>query len=77
MKTKTKCSKQKLKTKTQPNIKQNLKQKLRKIGLQTILFKVYNDVAPNPPPKTGKPSKAQMPMIKQTALNLRQQKCSL
>jgi len=32
-----------------------------------------NDVAPNPPPITGKPSKTQMPMIKQTALNLHQQ----
>ncbi|MFZ2863985.1 MAG: hypothetical protein WA440_04465 [Ignavibacteriaceae bacterium] len=30
----------------------------------------YNDVVPNPPPITGKPSKTQMPMIKQTALNL-------
>jgi hypothetical protein len=32
-----------------------------------------NDVAPNPPPQARKPSKAQMPMIKQTALNLHQQ----
>ena len=29
-----------------------------------------NDVAPNPPPITRKPSKTQTPMIKQTALNL-------
>jgi len=35
------------------------------------------DVALNPPPITRKPSKTQMPMIKQTALKLRQQKCGL
>jgi hypothetical protein len=29
-----------------------------------------NDVAPNPPPITRKQSKTQMPIIKQTAINL-------
>jgi len=42
-----------------------------------FIFVLPNDVAPNPPPRTGKPSKTQLPMIKQTALNLRQQKCGL
>ena len=55
--------------------------KLKKLRRRSIVFSynsvnIYllpNDVAPNPPPITGKPSKAQTPMIKQTALNLHQQ----
>jgi len=35
-----------------------------------ITIILYSNVAPNPPPITGKPSKTQLPMIKQTALNL-------
>jgi hypothetical protein len=34
----------------------------------------YNDVADNPPPKTGKPIKAQLINIKQPLRKLRQQR---